>query len=149
MTSSRPSRQTIRPARADEAAALIAFWARAGENDARPADTEGAIRRLLERDADALVVAEWDERIVGSLIVGWDGWRFHLYRLAVGPEVRRSGVAHRLIAYAEKRARQVGAGRIDAMVLEGNEQGAAFWDAAGFRPQGEWRRWIRTAPYEG
>ncbi|WP_370615938.1 GNAT family N-acetyltransferase [Mumia qirimensis] len=139
---------TIRPARADEAAALVDFWGRAGENEARPADTEDAVRRLVARDPESLVVAERDGRIVGSLIVGWDGWRFHLYRLAVDPGARRSGVARALIAHAEERARDVGAGRIDAMVLEANGQGASFWEASGFRPQDEWRRWVRTGPYE-
>ncbi|MGH1563434.1 GNAT family N-acetyltransferase [Mumia sp. DW29H23] len=140
---------TMRPARTDDASDLVRFWSRAGENDSRPADTEDAVLRLLDRDPEALVVAERAGRIVGSLIVGWDGWRFHLYRLAVDPAERRSGVARALIASAEQRAREVGAGRIDAMVLEGNRHGAAFWAAAGFRPQDEWRRWVRTAPYEG
>ncbi|KAA1422429.1 GNAT family N-acetyltransferase [Mumia zhuanghuii] len=133
---------SIRPARQHEATALIAFWEAAGENDARPVDTEDAVRRLMARDAEALVVAERAEEIVGSLIVGWDGWRFHLYRLAVGPEARRSGVARRLVAHAQERAREVGAGRIDAMVLEGNALGAAFWESCGFHVQEDWRRWV-------
>jgi hypothetical protein len=29
------------------------------------------------------------------------------------------------------------------MVLEGNELGQALWQASGYLPQAEWRRWIK------
>ncbi len=45
-----------------------------------------------------------DARVVGTLIVGWDGWRCHLYRLAVDRTVRRSGIAGTLVAEARRRA---------------------------------------------
>jgi hypothetical protein len=37
----------------------------------------------------------------------------------------------------------VGATLLDAMVLEGNELGQALWEASGYIPQAEWRRWIK------
>jgi ribosomal protein S18 acetylase RimI-like enzyme len=133
---------TLRPARVDDVDALIAFWRESGENGGRPVDTADAVVRVIARDPEALVVAERGGVIVGTLIIGWDGWRFHLYRLAVDAGSRRQGVAQRLIAYARTRAAAVGAGRIDAMVLDGNEAGAGFWRAAGFRRQDEWGRWV-------
>lgn len=122
---------------------LLALWELAAENDARPADTPDKVTTLLARDPDACVVAEVDGRIAGSLIVGWDGWRAHLYRLAVRPDVRRRGVASRLLAHAEQRLRGLSATRIDAMVLEGNDLGRTLWQASGYAPQEEWRRWVR------
>ena len=37
------------------------------------------------------------EHIVGSVIAGWDGWRCHLYRLAVAPARRREGIGRALL----------------------------------------------------
>jgi ribosomal protein S18 acetylase RimI-like enzyme len=133
----------VRTAVAEDVAGLLALWAVAAENEARPADSESAVRALLARDPDACLVAELDGRIVGSVIAGWDGWRAHLYRLAVHPDVRRQGVGRALLAAAADRLTSLGATRLDAMVLEHNELGQRIWRASGFAPQEEWRRWVR------
>ena len=82
-------------------------------------------------------------QIVGTVIAGWDGWRCRLYRLAVAPGRRRSGIGRALIAAAEERFRILGGTRVDAMVLDDNEQAHRIWRACGYRPQGEWSRWIK------
>lgn len=133
----------MRPATASDVPALLALWEVAAENDARPADSAAKVELLLARDPEACTLAEQDGRLVASLISGWDGWRAHLYRLAVHPAVRRQGVGRLLLAHAEERFRALGAGRIDAMVLEGNDLGQTIWRAAGYVPQPEWRRWVK------
>jgi predicted MFS family arabinose efflux permease len=44
---------------------------------------------LLNADPEALLVAEVDGVVVGSLIAAWDGWRGSFYRLAVSGLPRR------------------------------------------------------------
>src|SRR5690349_14689626 len=68
------------------------LWQEAAENGSRPPDTRQAVLALLSRDPEALIVAEHDGVLIGSVIAGWDGWRYHLYRLAVRPNWRRQGV---------------------------------------------------------
>lgn len=134
----------LRPATAVDVPALIELWEVAAENDSRPTDSATKVEALITRDPDACTVAVTpDGRIVGSLISGWDGWRAHLYRLAVHPDVRRQGLARRLLAHAETRLVNLGASRIDAMVLEGNDLGQSLWKSEGYEPQAEWRRWVR------
>jgi len=132
-----------RTATAADIPAVLALWEVAAENDARPADDAGMLRRLLERDPGALDLALLDGRLVGTLISGWDGWRAHLYRLAVHPDARRRGVGAALLARAEARLTALGASRIDAMVLDGNDLGQALWRAEGYRRQDEWSRWVK------
>jgi ribosomal protein S18 acetylase RimI-like enzyme len=133
----------LRTATTDDVEALIAFWAYAGENDGRPTDRPALVSALLDRDPDALIVATVDDRVVGTVIAGWDGWRAHLYRLAVHPDHRRRGIGRRLLARAEERLVALGATRIDAMVLDGNGLGAATWAAAGYDRQRDWSRWVK------
>ena len=133
----------LRTARFDDVDALIAFWQLAGENDARPTDSAAAVRRLVERDRDALLVADLDGVIVGTVIAGWDGWRAHLYRLAVHPDHRRQGIGRLLLDAAEARLEVLGASRLDAMVLDGNELGQSAWQARGYQRQAEWSRWVK------
>ncbi|MDO9456436.1 GNAT family N-acetyltransferase [Nocardioides sp.] len=137
------SHPLLRPATTADVQALLGFWLEAGENDSRPADSADAVRRQLERDPEALVVAELDGRIVGSVIAGWDGWRAHVYRLAVHPDARRRGLGRLLLEHVEARFTALGATRVDAMVLEGNALGQAIWAAAGYAPQDDWRRWVK------
>lgn len=133
---------SLRTATYDDVEELIAFWSVAGENDTRPTDRPDLVRALIDRDPEALLVAEADGRIVGTVVAGWD-WRAHLYRLAVGPDHRRRGIGRLLLDRAEERLRTLGATRLDAMVLEGNELGAATWRASSYEPQERWRRWVK------
>lgn len=136
---------TVRHADARDVAALMEFWEGSAENAARPQDSAALVEALVDRDPAAVLVADLHGRIVGSVIAGWDGWRAHLYRLAVAPEARGGGLARRLLGHAEDRLRALGATRFDAMVLDENEAGAALWRAAGYVPQGEWSRWVKPA----
>ena len=122
--------------------ALLSLWQDAAENDARPIDTAEKLEAVLRRDRESCILAEQGSRIVRSIIAGWDGWRAHLYRLAVHPDVRRQGIGGLLLTEAETRLRALGAARIDAMVLQGNELGQTIWRAAGYTQQEEWRRWV-------
>jgi len=83
------------------------------------------------------------ERIVGTVIAGFDGWRAHLYRLAVAPDRRRRGIGSALLERAEQRLRKLGAGRADAMVLDSNLLGRKAWAARSYQAQEEWSRWVR------
>ena len=133
----------LRAAKSGELDAVLVFWRTAAENGHRPADTAAAIATLHRRDPDALILAVDGDDIVGTIIAGWDGWRCHLYRLAVAPSRRREGIGRALIAAAEERFRILGGGRVDAMVLDDNEQAHAIWRANGYRRQAEWSRWIK------
>jgi ribosomal protein S18 acetylase RimI-like enzyme len=128
------------PSRID---AILAFWADHAEGSNRH-DSQDAVKRLIERDPTALLTATVGESLAGTLIVGWDGWRFHLYRLAVRSDLRRRGVGRALLAAAEERAAEVGALRIDAMVLDDNDLGRSIWAAAGYQQQAEWSRWVKA-----
>ncbi|MCW2935095.1 MAG: GCN5-related N-acetyltransferase [Actinomycetia bacterium] len=123
---------------------LLALWLEAGENESRPADTREAVLALLARDPDAVILAEHDGEMIGSVIAGWDGWRYHLYRLAVRPSWRRQGVASTLLRAAEDRFMALGATRADAMVLARNALGQRLWHVSGYSEQPEWRRWVKA-----
>ncbi|MFI1393909.1 GNAT family N-acetyltransferase [Streptomyces sp. NPDC020681] len=132
----------IRTARADEAETVLAFWKEAAEGTSITDDVDG-VDRLIARDPEALILAECDGTLVGSVIAGYDGWRCSLYRLAVLPSHRRQGIATALLDAAEARLLAVGGRRGDAMVLEDNERARAAWAAAGYEREDHWRRWVK------
>jgi ribosomal protein S18 acetylase RimI-like enzyme len=137
----------VRPAGKDDIALVLELWAVGGENAGRPDDRAEAVEALLRRDPEALMLAEVDGTLAGSVIAGWDGWRYHLYRLAVHPDYRRQGVATVLLDRAEQRLVDLGAPRIDAMVLDENELGQSIWAARRYRRQPDWSRWVKQPPW--
>lgn len=132
----------IRHGRGDDVDRLLSFWRKAAEGASITDDRDG-VRRLLDRDAAAVLIAEVDREVVGTVIAGWDGWRCHLYRLAVSPEHRRRGIANALLAAAERRFISLGGRRGDAMVLDGNTVAHHAWKAAGYSPDTQWSRWTK------
>ncbi|MER5760419.1 GNAT family N-acetyltransferase [Streptomyces sp. NPDC002082] len=132
----------IRAAVPADAETVLAFWKEAAEGTSITDDADG-VTRLVTRDPEALILAELDGVLVGSVIAGWDGWRASLYRLAVLPSHRRQGIATTLLEAAERRFVAVGGRRGDAMVLEANERAQRAWAAAGYHREDRWRRWVK------
>ncbi|MCT7355060.1 GNAT family N-acetyltransferase [Streptomyces sp. 15-116A] len=132
----------IRAAMPEDLDAVLAFWKVAAEGTSISDDREG-VERLVGRDPRALMLAERGGELVGTVIAGFDGWRCHLYRLAVHPEHRRQGVASALLAAAEERFVRLGGRRADAMVLRRNATAHHAWGAAGYVAEEQWRRWVK------
>jgi ribosomal protein S18 acetylase RimI-like enzyme len=121
----------IRSATADDASAVLALWRSAGSPEG-VTDTREGVALLLARDPHALLVAESDGAVIGSLIATFDGWRGHFYRLAVHPRHRRQGVATALLGEGERRLLARGARRLSAIVGGERAPAVAFWRARGY-----------------
>jgi ribosomal protein S18 acetylase RimI-like enzyme len=134
---------TLRPAHAGDIPAVLAFWARSAENADRPSDEPDAVAALIAGDPEALILATDGPELVGTVVAGWDGWRCHVYRLAVDPDRRRRGIGRLLLDAAERRFRALGGIRADAMVLDANEQAHRVWKASGYQAQENWSRWVK------
>jgi ribosomal protein S18 acetylase RimI-like enzyme len=124
---------------------VLALWKRA---ETGPSTTESAddVRWLLERDPDALLLADAEGAIVGSLIAGWDGWRGTFYRLAVDPAHRRRGLATQMVRAGEERLRALGAKRLNAIVESEEADAMSFWASAGYELQTARSRFVKNIP---
>lgn len=107
---------TIRCGRPDDAELVVTLWHAVA--DALPSTTDDApaVRELLARDPEALLVGEVGDHIVATVIAGWDAWRGNLYRLVVDPAHRRTRVASDLVREAEHRLSARSCRRIAASV---------------------------------
>ncbi len=113
--------------------------------DAEPSHTDDveSLTKLIAHDPVALIVADDDGRLVGSVIAGWDGWRGSVYRLVVARSERRSGLGSRLLAEAESRLGAVGAVRLQAIVVETEPVAPSFWAASDWDRQDHRLRFVK------
>jgi ribosomal protein S18 acetylase RimI-like enzyme len=131
----------IRTATAADVEAVLALWDTSGPPSKSLPDTEAGVLALLDRDAGALLLAEVDGEVVGTVIVTFDGWRCYLYRMAVAHSHRRQGIGRALVAAAEARIRELGGVRADALTLKDDAAAQAYWRSLGYEPDMRLLRW--------
>jgi ribosomal protein S18 acetylase RimI-like enzyme len=135
---------TIREAGRGDIPAVLELWAQARSGAAVTPDTVESLELLLARSPDGLLVAELDRRVVGALVVVWDGWRGNMYRLAVLPDVRRRGIARRLVEAGHERLRAKGARRVTALVAHDEQEATGLWRATGYELDEHIGRFVRN-----
>jgi GNAT superfamily N-acetyltransferase len=133
----------IREATTEDVDAVIAFWGRAAGPTAL-VDRADDITRLLQTGSAALLLAEEEGRLLGTIIAGWDGWRGNLYRMAVEPDVRQQGIATRLVGAAEAALKERGCQRVTALVHLELGDAAPFWKKVGYGHDTEVGRFVRN-----
>ena len=123
---------------------MLALWADSRAESAVTVDTVEAVEAVLEQPGSVLLLAFSGESLVGTLVVGWDGWRGNMYRLAVREDMRRRGIGRALVDAGHEHLRSVGARRVTALV--GREEAAAveLWRAAGYEADPVHGRFVRN-----
>ena len=101
----------VRPFAADDEAAVVALWEAAGLT--RPwNDPRKDVARKLRVQSEWFFVATVGEKIVGSVMAGYDGHRGWVNYLAVRPSSRRLGIGRALMAEVERALRGAGCPKI-------------------------------------
>ena len=118
----------IRSSRQEECPIILELWKQA-EVIHSTTDTIEALELMQKYDKDLLLVAEFDGRVIGTVMGGWDGWRGNIYRLAILQEFRRRGTGSRLVKEVENRLKSRGVKKISIMVEKSDDLAKEFWDA--------------------
>lgn len=135
--------ETIRECDIDDAENVLTLW-RQADTSVSVTDSVVDIRAAIGNDASIVLAAEQDERIVGSIIGGFDGWRGNIYRLAVHPDYQRRGIALRLLTEVENRLAQIGVKRITALVEKDHSWATGYWNAVGYQLDFRMVRYVRN-----
>jgi ribosomal protein S18 acetylase RimI-like enzyme len=118
----------IRPASRAEFSTVLQLWDEVGVTP-KVSDSIEGLTGLLNQPGGVLLVATIDDRIVGTVIGGWDGWRGNIYRLAVSPAHRRKGIARRLVKEISLALYAKGAQRLSALVEHEHPWAIDFWNS--------------------
>jgi ribosomal protein S18 acetylase RimI-like enzyme len=134
----------IRACRTEDVPLVLGLWEQARSEHATTPDRPEDLERLVLSSPGTLLLAESNRRVTGVLIAAWDGWRGNLYRLAVHPGHRRSGIGLALVPAGEEHLRRQGATRVTALVAYDDSIAAVFWAAAGYPQDRQIGRRVRN-----
>ncbi len=96
-------------------------------------DPDKDIDRKLQQGADLFLVGIRGNRLVASLMGGYEGHRAWVNYLAVHPNCRRQGLAKQMMDAFEKRVLALGCPKINLQVRETNASVLAFYKALGYQ----------------
>ena len=124
-------RATIRPYLEADEAEVVALWTACGL--VRPwNDPRKDIARKLAVQRDLFLVGTVGDRIVATVMAGYDGHRGWVNYLAVDPASRRLGLARSLMAAVEEQLRRLGCAKINLQIRNDNRDAIAFYQRIGF-----------------
>jgi len=110
------------------------LWKGAGAGiQLRRSDDRDEILKKLQRDPDLFLVATSDEKIIGSVIGGFDGRRGLIYHLAVEQGYREQGIGSQLMDEVENRLRLKGCIKSYLLVTRENESAMRLYEKRGWQ----------------
>lgn len=121
----------VRDFRQSDGVAVVALWracdlVRAWNNPHRDID-----RKLAVDDA-MFLVATIKNRVVGTVMAGYDGHRGWINYLAVDPDQRGQGIGALLMNEAERRLHEIGCAKINLQIRTSNSSASAFYRRLGY-----------------
>jgi len=122
----------IRPMLESEADAARALWRAALPGDGDPSDAPEAVLAFLRRNPGTCLAAFLDDRMVGTVLGGFDGRRGYIYHLAVLPELQGRGIGARLLDAVATALRDLGVPKAHLFVFEHNTAAHAFYEREGW-----------------
>jgi ribosomal protein S18 acetylase RimI-like enzyme len=90
------------------------------------------IERKLTEQRELFLVAQVDDRLVGTVMGGYDGHRGWVYYLAVHPNKRRRGIGTALMEEVEVRLGEMECPKVNLQVRASNEVVVAFYEKLGY-----------------
>ena len=90
------------------------------------------IQRKLLVNPEWFRVGVLEDRVVATVMVGYEGHRGWINYLAVSPHHRRRGFDRAMVAEAERLLREAGCPKVNLQVRETNQEVIAFYRSVGF-----------------
>ena len=91
-------------------------------------DSKEGVERFLKRNPTTSVVAEIENKIVGSILCGHDGRRGCLYHVCVDEKYRRHGIGKAMVVYAMQALKREKINKVSLIAFTVNDIGNAFWN---------------------
>jgi len=121
-----------RPYKETDQLGVIELWQEAFPEMPPHNDPVADINRKLTVQRELFIIAEQDERIIGSAMAGFDGHRGWVYYVAVRANVRRKQVGKKLMNRIEADLAKAGCTKLNLQVRSDNKEVIEFYRTLGY-----------------
>lgn len=122
---------TIRTATLEDEAGVVELW-RSCNLVASYNDPWADFRFAMIGPNSAVLVAEAEDRICGSVMVGHDGHRGWLYYVASAPDQQREGTGRAIVEAGERWLRDRNVPKVQLMIRDTNTTVVPFYERLGY-----------------
>lgn len=123
----------IRKFQMEDYEVVLALWQACGL-PAKPTgrDSREKIQKEISRDFTHFLVAELDNKLIGTVVATTDGRKGWVNRLAVTEELRHNGIARLLLEKAEQIFNDMGIEIFTCLIEADNETSMNFFQKSGY-----------------
>ena len=90
------------------------------------------IARKLKVQAELFLVGYLEDKLIASIIAGYDGHRGWINYFAVHPDFQQRGYGKQLMDNVENKLRELGCPKINLQIREGNDKVLSYYQKLGF-----------------
>lgn len=123
---------TIRSYQPSDAEAVAQLWRDVFVNDQPWHDPLADVRRKEAQRDELLLIGLIDATVIATVLVGYDGHRGWIYRVAVAPTHRTRGFGRAMVVAAEQRLRTLGCPKLNLQIIWSNRAVVGFYERLGY-----------------
>jgi ribosomal protein S18 acetylase RimI-like enzyme len=112
--------------------AVIDLWQAVFGYEAAHNAPEVVIDKKIDRPDGLFFVALDQQRIVGTIMAGYDGHRGWIYAIAVHPRFRKQGIGSDLLSFVQRRLASLGCLKVNLQIMADNQAVQRFYEANGY-----------------
>ena len=98
-------------------------------------DPNKDLDRKTRTGEELFIVLEYEDKIIGTVMGGYDGHRGVMNYLAVSPKFRGNGFGKMLVVEAENKLRQLGCPKVNLLVRSDNVEVSHFYEGMDYKKQ--------------
>jgi ribosomal protein S18 acetylase RimI-like enzyme len=91
------------------------------------------IHRKLKVNPELFLVGVFEDRVVATVMGGYEGHRGWINYLAVDPGFQRQGLGKKIMATVEDKLIRMGCAKINLQIRDTNREAIQFYEAIGYR----------------
>lgn len=121
----------IRPFKESDEEALVSLWNMCKLTVPWNNPYKDIVRKLKVQ-ADLFLVGYLEDKLIASVMAGYDGHRGWINYFAVHPDFQARGYGKQLMDNVENRLRELGCPKINLQIREGNDKVLSYYQKLGF-----------------
>ncbi len=111
---------------------VVELWQTVFGSETGHNSSEVSIDKKIKNKDGLFFVAEKEQRVIGTVMGGYDGHRGWIYSIAVDPEHRKQGIGSNLLSFVQNKLTSLGCLKVNLQILAENESVQRFYVANGF-----------------